>query len=241
MQGNLRNGNTQSCGCIKIGRPHDDLTGQIFHYLTALEVHSHDPVKWLCRCKCGKIKTIAASALVSGETISCGCYKSERMADMNITNNPSEKKYEGITNYTKVYDIPEYRVWQAMKTRCSNENINSYDRYGGRGIKVCDRWLNSFENFYRDMGSRPGESYSIDRINNDGNYEPGNCRWATAAEQVRNTCTQDKPLNGVYENRYGSWVATIGVDGKRIQLGTHKKIEDAIRARKSAEKKYWGR
>jgi hypothetical protein len=79
-----------------------------------------------------------------------------------------------------------YRVWQAMITRCCNQNQPGYKNYGGRGIRVCDRWRNSFEAFIEDMGERPGPGYSLDRIDNDGNYEPGNCRWATRTEQRRN-------------------------------------------------------
>jgi len=81
--------------------------------------------------------------------------------------------------------IPEYYVWKTMRQRCNNPNSNKYPIYGARGIKVCERW-NYFENFYQDMGSRPNSNYSIDRINNDGNYEPSNCRWATKSEQVNN-------------------------------------------------------
>jgi len=83
-------------------------------------------------------------------------------------------------------ESPEYRIWCGMKDRCGNPQYPKYHRYGGRGIRVCDRWQNSFENFYVDMGQRPSVKFSIDRINNDGNYEPGNCRWATAKEQARN-------------------------------------------------------
>jgi hypothetical protein len=81
---------------------------------------------------------------------------------------------------------PEYQVWLNMRKRCMSPNNPSYKNYGGRGIKICDRWLKSYENFFSDMGSRPTPKHSIDRINNDGDYEPGNCRWATAAEQTRN-------------------------------------------------------
>lgn len=81
---------------------------------------------------------------------------------------------------------PEYRSWKAMKTRCTNTNFPTFKHYGGRGIRICDRWINSFENFFADMGPKPTPKHSLDRIDNNGNYEPSNCRWATQDQQVRN-------------------------------------------------------
>jgi hypothetical protein len=86
----------------------------------------------------------------------------------------------------KISNLKEYKIWQGMKQRCYNKKHKSYKYYGGRGIMVCDRWLNSFKFFLRDMGKRPSKEYSIDRINNNGNYEPNNCRWATAIIQAKN-------------------------------------------------------
>ena len=80
----------------------------------------------------------------------------------------------------------EYKIWQSMKQRCYNSNLKAYKHYGGRGICVCDRWLNSFENFSQDMGLRPSISHQIDRTDNDGNYEPGNCEWSTNTENSNN-------------------------------------------------------
>jgi hypothetical protein len=121
---------------------------------------------WECICKCGNTKIISTSHLNGGHVQSCGCLKKEKNHGMSYTS--------------------EHYAWTDMIMRCTNPNKNQYKDWGGRGIKVCDRWLESFNNFYEDMGPKPGPNYSIDRINNDGNYEPSNCKWSTKTEQNRN-------------------------------------------------------
>src|ERR1035437_10156474 len=133
-------------------------------------------VVWTAKCSCGNVTNVKAGNLKSGNTISCGHLRGEHNIEKWTTH--------GYTN------IPEYYSWCSMKARCSNPNKQEYNNYGGRDIAVCDRWLNSFENFYTDMGPKPSEDHSIDRYpNNDGNYEPGNCRWATQEEQGNNRRT----------------------------------------------------
>lgn len=122
---------------------------------------------WLCRCDCGKDKLLTSSKLPQQN--SCGCGR-----DLSGPRTHMMSK------------SCEYRVWRSMKARCENQSDHGFSDYGGRGISICIRWANSFEAFYADMGPRPGKGYSIDRKDNDGNYEPGNCRWATAAEQQSN-------------------------------------------------------
>lgn len=157
------------------GRPVDH-TGSRFGRLLVLfegPRNKWNRKTWVCRCDCGTEKTIAAYFFVSGDTTSCGCFRAEMIDTFARTHGKS---------YTRTH-----RIWRAMLTRCNNPKTKSFINYGGRGIKVCDRWANSFENFFEDMGEAPADK-SIDRYpNNDGNYEPGNCRWATAKEQARNS------------------------------------------------------
>lgn len=127
-----------------------------------------------CICECGKKKKIRLGSLASGLTVSCGCYAREVAARVG-----KQTKTHGMS-YRSVF-----RIWAGILQRCSNENVTGWENYGGRGIKVCERWM-KFENFYKDMGDRPSKKHSVDRIDNDGDYEPSNCRWASYKEQARN-------------------------------------------------------
>lgn len=127
-----------------------------------------------------------------------------------------------------------YQVWQAMKDRCNNPRNKSYKYYGGRGIRVCDRWLESYANFLADMGTAP-KGMQLDRIDNDGNYEPSNCRWATRSQQILNRrYSNPSGYRGVYRRPSKKWYASIVINGKHQVIGTFDDIEEAALAWDSA-------
>lgn len=136
--------------------------------------------RMLCYCDCGEKKTVSVPDLRSGNTLSCGCYKIEATKKSNTTHGRS------ISVSRNGKATTEYHSWRGMIDRCENRRHISYPLYGARGIKVCDRWPNSFEAFLSDMGEKPSKNHSIDRINGDGDYAPSNCRWATGKEQFAN-------------------------------------------------------
>lgn len=156
----------------------EDLTGRRFGRLTVIEFYDHNkygqPI-WSCECDCGNTKIITGSELRSGSTSSCGCLWRERIMEAKVTHGMSRSLI--------------YAEYKNMKNRCYNENAHNYNYYGGRGIKMCERWRDDIHEFYDDVSILPNfgkEGYSLDRIDNDGDYEPGNVRWATHREQCNN-------------------------------------------------------
>lgn len=162
-----------------------DLTGRTFGRLVALHAVPGKRLRWLCLCNCGVEKLIEGSSLRSGRTESCGCLHVEVSAEASRTH--------GLRK------TPTYFAWVNMRNRCERSTNEHYDRYGGRGIVVCERWK-KFENFLADMGLKPA-GLTLDRVNNDGNYEPGNVQWASRSEQAQNRSSSSVTIQQVRDIR----------------------------------------
>jgi hypothetical protein len=178
------------------GRPRQstpmDLTGKRFGKITVITISNYElgkGVRWDCKCDCGKEFSTLGINLRTGNTKSCGCLKIESLKTTVREKITKHGHCAGGRNSRA------YQVWAGMIDRCSRASHEAYENYGGRGIKVCERWLHSFENFLADMGEKPTPKHSLDRFpNNDGNYEPSNCRWATKSQQQFNRRTTPKML-----------------------------------------------
>lgn len=207
-----------------------DLTGQQFGRLTVLgpiaRVGKIKRYKWLCRCACGDAAVVCGDALRGGTTHSCGCIAREIIRERN-------RRAANATH--GMCGTPTYSSWQSMLDRCRNPKAKQFKNYGGRGIKVCERWQ-KFENFYADMGSRP-DGETLDRINVNGDYEPGNCRWADDETQYNNTrktrlitvdgvtlsATQWKRKTGicVHQRLHDGWTEEEAIKGRPPRKVTH--------------------
>jgi hypothetical protein len=200
----------------------DDISGRRFGRLTVVRAAGHATTPggvqilvWECVCDCGKTILSRTGSLNSGKQLSCGCLGREHRIASLRTHGATER---GSTNRA------EFWVWQGMRNRCYRKTHRHYYMYGGAGITVCDRWRESFASFFEDMGPRPSKKHSLDRYpNQNGNYEPGNVRWATWPEQQRNkssnhwiTCNGETLIITDWAKRLG---CRDGVIHGRLKLG----------------------
>lgn len=200
----LRRGITQSCGCLRI----INLAGKRLGKLTVIEMVDVIPkegARWLCRCDCGNEKVISTKNLLhsNGEkgTMSCGCLVRENHV------------YTHDKSQTRIY-----RIWQKIKQRCCNKHHKHYEYYGGRGITICNEWLDDFQTFYKwSMDNGYADNLTIDRIDVNGNYEPSNCRWATRKEQMNNTRQNHFLTYNGKTQTVKQWSEELGINYQTIQ------------------------
>ena len=180
-----------------------DRVGERFGRLQVVAVLNGEDVE--CQCDCGSTRAVNWSGLKAGGIKSCGCLRREnaRKQAKKINEKRAESSHGMVGS-------PEYRAWQDMLNRCRNAGLSNYNDYGGRGISVCERWK-KFENFLEDMGKRPFGKYSIERVDNDGDYEPDNCKWANSKEQSRNRRTNRFLTVGDRTMCVTDWERRLGV------------------------------
>lgn len=183
--------------------------------------------RWNCICDCGKLVTVRSSGIMTGDTRSCGCLRRD------LLNEKSSKKSK----------MPEYGIYRSIISRCLNPNVKRYNNYGGRGINICQRWLDGFENFIADMGERPSVYHSIERIDNNGGYSPENCKWATMDEQAKNRSNNYFIEFGGERMILQDWSKRIGINHsnlkKRIERwGVEEALTRPVKKADCRNKKY---
>lgn len=195
-----------------------NLVGKKFSRLTVLSF-SHvakSKAYWLCQCDCGNTLATSTTQMTSGNTSSCGCLRRERSRASVVTHGMSGTK--------------EHRAWKSMHTRCYNTNSPHYHRYGGRGIKVWEGWRHDFAAFYEHIGPCSDPNYTLDRIDNDKDYEPGNVRWASETEQANNRSNNRNLAHNGKTQTIGKWADEIGISEAtlRDRLSGNWTVGDAV-------------
>lgn len=195
----------------------ENLTGKKFGRWTVLKL-SHikrrsgggDAIYWLCECECGTIKPVDEYHLNHGTSKSCGCLAKELSSKRETTHGLSHSRL--------------YNIWQSIKKRCLNKKCARYNRYGGRGIIICQEWINDFMNFYKwAINNGYNDNLSIERIDNDGNYEPNNCKWANPKTQARNRSNNHLITYNGETHCIAEWAEIIGIDRDIIDNRLKKK------------------
>jgi hypothetical protein len=183
----------------------DVVPGTRYHFLTVLraEKEGYDTYYWICRCDCGKEKRFRAKNVRRGASKSCGCYRIKLLKEARTT-------YGSVRN-------PVWRAYHNMLTRCYNANADCFPSYGGRGIAVCNKWKESVDAFIQDIGPRPSPKHTLDRIDNDGHYDPDNCRWALPKVQVYNRRTTVRISHLGDLLTIPEWAERTGIDQQTIR------------------------
>lgn len=185
------------------GRAPLNLAGQKFGELTTVKIIGRSVagrVLWSCMCSCGSTSVVSTGDLRSGGTRSCGCSKTKFINETRVAHGEARRSFKS----------PEYRTWSGMLSRCSNPNVQGYKNYGGRGIKVCKRWL-KFENFLADMGRRPSPKHTIEREDNDLGYTPKNCTWLHHSKQSGNRRTNHRLVHSGLSMTITEWAKKLGL------------------------------
>ena len=206
----------------------EDLSGKVFGRLTVISFNgrSGSQYLWNCQCECGKTNTPSRSSLVSGKSKSCGCLARERSAESQTKHGKSKDRV--------------YKIYIGMKKRCNNKNSSNFKNYGAKGIKLCSRWEDSFDNFFEDMGDGYRDNLTIDRIDGEKGYSKDNCRWATMQVQNSNKGKTKANKSGVVGVHFckvrKKWLAKITKNREVSILGSFEDFNDAVKARREAEK-----
>ena len=237
----LKSGTVKSCGCYhrEVNSRCEDLTGKEFNGVAVIKVAHKAPggMTWKCLCLCGKEFTTYGSSLKSGHTRSCGCLQ-RKSAAKHAKAMGEARKTHGLTN------TPEYIVWHSMRQR-SLTGTSTPERYLDRGITICERWVESFENFLEDMGSRPSPVHQINRKDNNGIYEPNNCHWATPKEQQRNRSSNvliayrgKTQCISAWAEEYGLRTAVLWVRLRKLGWPIHDALTKPVAKTATEKKKY---
>lgn len=234
----LRSGDTKSCGCL-IKRKPIDMVGQKIGRLIVIEQceSKNNKAMWKCKCDCGNERIVSGQSLRKGMTMSCGCLRNEVRRKAIYIHGMSQSKI--------------HKTWRGLFQRCENPTASHYERYGGRGIGICEEWKgeNGFVNFYEwSMKNGYSDNLELDRINNNKGYSPDNCRWISHIENCHNRNARKDSTTGyagiqerVMRTGRIKYRVSITANGRRINLGHYETLMEAVKVRKEAEEKYWNK